>query len=391
MRFRLEATSGSARAGVLFTPHGAVSTPAFLPAATYGNVKTLTSVEVEEIGVRMLLANAYHLYLRPGIDAVASQGGLHTFMHWQRPILTDSGGFQAFSLGSLRQVQDDGIWFQSHIDGSRHFFSPEEAIVYQESLGADVIMCLDHCIAYGEPEEDVGRAMERTHRWAERCKSVHSSEKQALFGIVQGGVFPGLREESARFITSLSFNGYAIGGLAVGESKKAMYQIVSHTEAHLPKDQPRYLMGVGAPDDLVGCVALGIDLFDCALPTRVARNGALFTRQGRIDITNARNRGQDRPVEEGCDCPLCRSFPASYLHHLFKVGETLGLRLATLHNLRFVTRLMEEMRQAILQDTFLTFRERFASEYIPTNEATRLTQKEKWMDARGARGQAVEG
>ena len=306
-------------------------------------------------------------------------------MHWQRPILTDSGGFQAFSLGSLRTVKDDGIWFQSHVDGSKHFFSPEKAIAYQEALGADVVMCLDQCIAYGETQESVKYAMERTHRWAQRCLNVHSKSNQALFGIVQGGVSRQLRKESAGYITSLEFQGYAIGGLAVGESKSDMYQITSDLHSCLPANKPRYLMGVGAPDDLVQCVALGMDFFDCALPTRVARNGALFTRSGRINFTNSRYCHLDQPVEEDCDCFLCQKYPVSYLHHLFKVGETLALRLATLHNLRFIVRLMDEMRSAILRGTFESFKKTFLANYKLTNESARLEQKAKWMDTRGVR------
>jgi queuine tRNA-ribosyltransferase len=381
--FKLEATSDGARAGILQTPHGAVLTPAFLPVATQATVKTLTPHEVESLGASIVLANTYHLYLRPGVDVVKSLGGLHKFMRWPRPILTDSGGFQAFSLGTLRKVDDGGIWFQSHIDGSRHFFSPELAVQLQQRLGADIIMCLDQCIAYGESDAHVRQAVERTHRWAIRCRETHKNDQQALFAIVQGGVFKQLRQESARFITSLEFSGYAIGGLAVGESKAAMYDIVSFTEDLLPQDKPRYLMGVGAPDDLVECVARGMDLFDCALPTRVARNGALYTPEGRVDINNLAYKTLDAPLEPTCDCYTCHNYSAAYLQHLFKSRELLGPRLATIHNLRYFLRLTEDMRKAIIADTFQKFRKDFLSRFKPTNEDVRLTQKERWMLSKG--------
>ncbi len=372
-----------ARAGLLQTPHGAVPTPAFMPVATQASVKTLTPQDVGDVGATIVLSNTYHLYLRPGVETVHRLGGLHSFMGWDGPILTDSGGFQAFSLGTLRRVSDEGVLFRSHIDGSEHFFTPQASIRYQELLGADIIMCLDQCIAYGESEEEVRRAMERTHRWALACRQAHQRPDQALFGIVQGGVFPHLRQESARYLASLDFPGYAVGGLAVGESKATMYQVLDWTEPLLPGDKPRYLMGVGAPDDLVECVARGMDLFDSALPTRVARNGALFTPGGRADITKAQYREQQSPVQEGCDCYTCGHFSAAYLHHLFRARELLGLRLASIHNLRFVLRLMEEMRRAILEGTFPAFREQFLARYQPTDEERRLAQKARWMEERG--------
>ena len=390
LKFHVISTCASARAGVLTTPHGEVSTPAFMPVATQGSVKALTPEEVVEVGAGIILSNAYHLYLRPGVDVVRELGGLHNFTNWKGPILTDSGGFQAFSLGSLRKISDEGILFRSHIDGSEHLFTPESATLCQETLGADIIMCFDQCIAYGESREAVRRAMERTHRWAVRCKEAHDRAsafgRQAIFGIVQGGVFPELRAESATYITSLDFDGYAVGGLAVGEAKAPMYDVTEQVARFLPEDKPRYLMGVGSPEDLIECVARGMDLFDCALPTRVARNGALFTGTGRVDITNRRFKEASGPLQEGCDCYTCRDFSAAYLHHLFKSRELLGLRLASIHNLRFVLRLMEDMRAAIMDGTFQSFRDSFLNTYRPTNEPARLSQKEAWMETRRIRG-----
>ena len=387
LRFKLDATSGGARAGLITTPHGGVPTPAFMPVATQGSVKALTPEEVEGVGATMVLANAYHLYLRPGLDIVGRLGGLHSFVGWNGPMLTDSGGFQAFSLGSLRKLSDEGILFRSHIDGSEHFFTPESAIGCQRSLGADIIMCLDQCIAHGVSREKVRIALERTHRWAERCKEAlvagGGCDNQALFGIVQGGVFSDLREESTGHIASLDFDGYAVGGLAVGESKEEMYGVTELVASRLPEDRPRYLMGVGSPEDLVEGVSRGIDMFDCALPTRVARNGALYTPVGRMDITRREFKENTGPVEDGCDCYTCRNFSIAYLHHLFKARELLALRLATIHNLRFVLGLMERMRTAIVAGHFARFREKFLESYRPTNEAARLAQKASWMEARG--------
>ena len=373
------------------TRHGEVPTPAFMPVGTQGSVKALTPQEVKDVGADIILANAYHLYLRPGIDLVMEMGGLHSFTGWKGPILTDSGGFQAFSLGPLKQVSDDGILFRSHIDGSQHLFTPENATRYQEALGADVAMCLDQCVAYGENRESVARAAERTHRWAVRCKEAHagatSESSPALFGIVQGGVFPDLREQSAEYVTSLGFDGYAVGGLAVGESKASMYQITDQVGRLLPEYKPRYMMGVGSSEDLVECVSRGMDLFDCALPTRVARNGALFTNTGRVDIAKQRFAKSSGPIQDGCDCYTCINFSGAYLHHLFKARELLGLRLASIHNLRFVLALMEDMRRAIIDNKFQGFRDSFLSVYSPTNETARLLQKEAWMEARKIRGE----
>ena len=391
LKFHVASTEGLARAGVLVTPRGEVPTPAFMPVATQGSVKALSPGEVEAVGARIILANAYHLYLRPGVDTVSELGGLHSFCGWSGPILTDSGGFQAFSLGPLRKISDDGIQFRSHIDGSEHLFTPESAMKYQSSLGADIAMCLDQCIAYGESRDAVGRAMERTHRWAVRCKdasgSTHPRNEQAIFGIVQGGVFADLRRESAEFIASLGFDGYAVGGLAVGEAKGPMYEMSEQVGRLLPEEKPRYLMGVGSPEDLVECVGRGMDMFDCALPTRVARNGALFTKTGRVDITNRRYKGMADPVEEDCDCYSCGNFSAAYVHHLFKAKELLGLRLASIHNLRFVLRLMQDMRDAITRGGFESFRCDFLAAYRPTDESARLSQKAAWMEARKIRAE----
>jgi queuine tRNA-ribosyltransferase len=385
--FRLDHTDGLARAGELITSHGNVSTPAFMTVATQATVKSLLPEEVASLGAEIVLSNAYHLYLRPGIDAVARLGGLHRFMGWSKPILTDSGGFQAFSMGALRKIDEDGIRFRSHIDGSEHRFGPELAIANQRGLGADIIMCLDQCIAHGVSKDEVRRAMDRTHRWAQICYDSHEAsgkaDDHALFGIVQGGAFPDLRDESARHITGIPFLGYAIGGLAVGESKAELYQVAGQVAGQLPQDKPRYLMGVGSPEDLVECVASGVDMFDCVLPTRVARNGALFTRTGRVDITKRRYADQAEPLDEDCDCYGCRNFSAAYLWHLFKAKELLALRLATMHNLRFILRLMKDMREAILENRFGDFQREFWDAYRPTDEAARQAQKDKWLKARG--------
>ena len=385
--FQVSHSQSGARVGKLQTPHGIVDTPAFMPVATQASVKGLSPEEVRELGASIVLSNAYHLYLRPGVETVQRLGGLQQFMSWHGPVLTDSGGFQAFSMGALRRVDDHGIRFRSHLDGSEHYLTPELATLNQQLLGADIIMCLDQCISYGAEREEVHRAMERTHRWAESCYQSHvaypGSERQALFGIVQGGTFEDLREESARRISSIPFQGYAIGGLAVGESKAQMYKTTGMVSALLPCVKPRYLMGVGSPEDLVECVAQGVDLFDCVLPTRLGRNGAWWTRRGRLDITNRRYMEQTLPLEEDCDCYACRHFSAGYIWHLFKAKELLGARLASIHNLRFIMRLMADMRQAITDGRFDQFRREFNSNYKPTDEAARQAQKEKWIKARG--------
>jgi len=380
--FRLLKTCARARVGELVTRHGVVATPVFLPVGSQGAIKTLTPEEVREIGFGMVLANAYHLYLRPGIEVVARMGGLHKFMGWDGAILTDSGGYQLFSLASLSRASDEGVLFRSHIDGSEHFLTPEQVVQYQETLGADIIMVLDECSAYGDSFERVREAMLRTHRWAERCKRAHQRGDQALYGIVQGGVFPELRRQSVEYLTALDFAGYAIGGLSVGEPKAQTLALVEEVAALLPQDKPRYLMGVGSPEDIVEGVARGIDIFDSALPTRVARNGALFTWQGRRNIRNTAFSQMDQPLVPDCGCYTCRTFSAAYLQHLFKSEELLALRLATIHNLSFIHTLMEKIRSAILSGTFSAFREDFWASYQPTDEGARISQKQKWLKER---------
>ena len=316
-------------------------------------------------------------------------GGLHKFMGWGGPILTDSGGFQAFSMGPLRKVTNDGIRFRSHIDGTEHHFTPQLATANQEGLGADIAMCFDQCIAYGASEKPVRQAMEPPPRWAQECVDTHQASPtgeaacQALFGIVQGGVFPELRDESSRVISDIPFHGYAVGGLAVGENKEQMYRFTGQVANLLPTDKPRYLMGVGSPEDLVEGVARGIDMFDCALPTRVARNGSLFTPEGRVDIAKSRYAEQQGPLDETCDCYTCRNYSAGYLRHLFRAKELLGLRLASIHNLRFVLSLMERIRASILEDRFDVFRRDFLAVYQPADETARQKQKEQWLRTRG--------
>jgi len=386
--FQLHHTDGAARAGELQTPHGKALTPFFMPVATQATVKGLTAEEVRDVGAQVVLSNAYHLYLRPGVETVVKLGGLHKFMGWDGPILTDSGGFQAFSMGPLRKVSDVGIRFRSHIDGSEHNFTPELATANQEGLAPDIAMCFDQCIAYGASEKQVRQAMERTHRWAQSCFDAHqlsatgAASGQVLFGIVQGGTFPEMRDESARAISAIPFHGYAVGGLAVGENKEDMYRFTGQVTDVLPEDKPRYLMGVGSPEDLVEGVARGIDMFDCALPTRVARNGSLFTPEGRVDITKARYAEQQGPLDETCDCYTCRDYSAAYLRHLFRAKELLGLRLASIHNLRFVLALMERIRASILEKRFDAFRRDFLDRYQPANEAARQAQKEQWLQTR---------
>jgi len=358
-----------------------VPTPAFLPVASQGTVKALIPEELEDIGITIILGNAYHLYLRPGIDIVEKLGGLHKYMCWDGPILTDSGGYQVFSLARLCRVTDDGVTFRSHIDGSEHHLTPERVTEFQQKLGADIIMALDECPAVNADMVKVREAADRTYRWAERCWKHHQSPDQLLFGIIQGGVFPELRQQSAAAITSLDFPGYAIGGLSLGEAKEQTWSMVDETMPFLPQDKPRYLMGVGSPEDIIEGVSHGIDLFDSALPTRVARNGAIFTMQGRQNIRKASYKGREQPVDADCDCYTCRTFSAAYLHHLFKCEELLAYRLATIHNLRFIVRLMQKIENAIQQGTFTIFKKDFLSQYKVTDEEIRLAQKQKWLNS----------
>ena len=382
--FSLEKTSpqSQARAGELTTPHGKVPTPVFLPVGSQGAVKTLTPDEVKELGYKMLLANTYHLYLRPGIDVIERAGGLHNFMGWERAILTDSGGYQVFSLSPLRKVSNDGVTFRSHIDGSQHHLTPELAIEYQDRLGADIIMVLDECPAHDDSPAKVKKATERTHKWAERCLKAQKRPDQALYAIVQGGMSAELRRESANYLSSLDFPGYAIGGLSVGEPKEVTLAMIEETVVCLPENKPRYLMGVGSPEDIVEAVARGVDIFDSALPTRVARNGALFSWEGRLNITNAVYKEMEPPIVADCKCYTCRNFSAAYLHHLFSCGELLAYRLATIHNLSFIAELVAKIRGAITDGTFLSFKDEFLAGYQPADEPTRLAQKQKWLKRR---------
>ncbi|MBE0416058.1 MAG: tRNA guanosine(34) transglycosylase Tgt [Dehalococcoidia bacterium] len=374
-----------ARSGVLTTPHGVVPTPVFVPVGTQATVKSLTPQELVSLGATIILGNTYHLYLRPGIEVIEKLGGLHRFMGWHGPLITDSGGYQVFSLAHLSRVSDAGVLFRSHIDGSEHFLTPELCVQFQQILGADIIMAFDECPPYTDDLNAVKEAMERTNRWAQRCQSSKQRSDQALYGIVQGGVFMELRRQSANSLTSLGFEGYALGGLSLGEPKEVTNAVVEETVGFLPEDKPRYLMGVGSPEDLFEGVSRGIDIFDSVLPTRIARNGGLFTHCGRKIIRNTRFRDWDGPIDEGCDCYTCRNFSAAYLHHLFKCEELLSYRLATIHNLRFVMRLMEEMRRHILDGSFPSFKDSFLEGYEPTDEETRFAQRQEWRKWRGTK------
>jgi len=383
--FRLVRTccDSNARAGNLETLHGIVPTPVFLPVGTQAAVKAITPDDLKEIGVQMLLSNAYHVYLRPGMDVIEKMGGLHRFMGWDGAMLTDSGGYQVCSLARLRRISEEGVLFRSHVDGSEHFITPEKAIRIQEIIGADVIMVLDECPSCSDEFSRVKEAVERTCRWAERSKEAHTRSDQALFAIIQGGVFSALRRKSAEKLVAQDFSGYALGGLSIGEPKDLMHSMIGETVTLLPGNKPRYLMGVGSPEDVVEAVSMGIDLFDSALPTRVARNGALFTWQGRCNIRNAAFRQKEGPVDLACGCFTCRNFSAAYLHHLFKCRELSGYRLASIHNLYFMNNLMTVMREAILNDSFPSFRDNFLSCYRPPDEGVRLAQKRKGLSAWG--------
>ncbi|MBI4732465.1 MAG: tRNA guanosine(34) transglycosylase Tgt [Chloroflexi bacterium] len=349
--FTLTARAGRARAGVFHTPHGDLATPVFAPVGTQATVKTLTPAQLTELGASLVLANTYHLYLRPGDELVHDLGGLHEFMQWPGPTLTDSGGFQVFSLAQTRKIDDDGVTFKSHIDGSTHRFTPEKSIQIQENLGADIIMAFDEC---SDPNDHAYSkiAMERTHRWAERSLAAHTRSDQALFGIVQGGVSPDLRTASAKFISSLPFPGIAIGGLSVGETKAEMHAALDLVTPLLPEDKPRYLMGVGTPEDLIEGVRRGIDIFDCVLPTRLARHNAAFAPEGRLNLMNAAFARDQRPIDETCDCYTCKTFTRAYLRHLIVAKELLAGTLLSIHNLRALIRLMETMRAAIQDGSF---------------------------------------
>jgi queuine tRNA-ribosyltransferase len=351
-----------------------------MPVGSQATVKALTPRQLTEIGIQMILANTYHLYLRPGVDIVAQIGGLHHFMDWNGVILTDSGGFQIFSLARLCKIDDTGVKFRSHIDGSEHFITPEMDIQLQESLGADIIMTLDICPSFQDKPEKIKEAMDKTHLWAARCRKVHQRPDQALFGIVQGGFNPQWRRESARIISSLDFPGYAIGGLSLGEAKELTQNIIDITAPLLPENKPRYLMGVGSPEDILYSVAQGIDMFDSVLPTRVARNGGLFTAKGRLNIRNSAWKEALGPVDPACTCYTCQHFSAAYLHHLFRSQELLGYTLATIHNLTFLHQFMVQVRKAISAGCFKTFQKEFLANYQITDEITRVAQKQKWLN-----------
>ncbi len=355
MKFTLHKTDGLARRGNLQLAHGTVETPAFMPVGTYGTVKAMSPLELREIGAQIVLGNTFHLWLRPGLEVIEAHGGLHRFMGWDGPILTDSGGFQVFSLGALRKITEEGVKFQSPVNGDKCFLSPEESMRIQKVLNSDIVMIFDECTPYPADERQAGDSMRLSLRWAERSRQAHEGNTNALFGIVQGGMHEHLRDESLNELERIGFDGYAIGGLSVGEPKEDMLRILQHTAPQLPQNKPRYLMGVGTPEDLVDAVSQGIDMFDCVMPTRNARNGMMFTRYGDIKIKNAQYRMDMRPLDEQCACYTCRNFTRAYLHHLHRIGEILGARLNTIHNLHYYQELMGEIRAAIAAGRFDAF------------------------------------
>ncbi|WP_054695908.1 tRNA guanosine(34) transglycosylase Tgt [Syntrophomonas palmitatica] len=352
-----------ARLGRIETAHGVINTPVFMPVGTQATVKTLAPEELYEMGVEIILSNTYHLYLRPGDDLVEEAGGLHRFMNWKRNILTDSGGFQVFSLSKLRKISDEGVYFNSHIDGSTHFLTPERVMEIEQHLGADIAMCFDECAPYPCTFAEAEKAVARTTMWAKRCKAVHSREDQVLFGIIQGSVYPELRHRSACELLELDFPGYAIGGVSVGEPKQEMYEVLAQTSPLLPEEKPRYLMGVGEPEDLIEGVRQGIDMFDCVVPTRLARHGTAYTRNGKITVRNAVFARDFTPLDPDCDCAVCRSYSRAYIRHLIKAEEILALRLLSYHNVYFLVKLMENIRDAVRQGEFLRFSHNFFGHY----------------------------
>lgn len=353
-----------ARLGRLHTPHGTIETPAFMPVGTQATVKTMSPEELKHMDAQIILSNTYHLFLRPGHDLVKRAGGLHKFMNWDRPILTDSGGFQVFSLSEIRKITEEGVHFRSHLNGDKLFISPEKAMEIQNALGSDIMMAFDECPPYPADYKYVKDSLERTTRWAERCLQSHANpEKQALFGIVQGGMYEDLRKMSAEHLTSMDFPGYAIGGLSVGEPKHMMYEMLDCTVPLLPGNKPRYLMGVGSPDALIEGSIRGIDMFDCVLPTRIARNGTVMTSNGRLVVRNAQFAEDFGPLDPECSCYTCSNYSRAYIRHLIKADETFGIRLTTYHNLHFLLQLMREVRQAIMEDRLLDFKERFFTKY----------------------------
>ncbi|TAK90353.1 MAG: tRNA guanosine(34) transglycosylase Tgt [Burkholderiaceae bacterium] len=364
MKFELLKTDGAARRGQLTLNHGVVQTPIFMPVGTYGTVKAMAPNELTEMGAQIVLGNTFHLWLRPGLEVVGAHGGLHRFMGWEQPILTDSGGFQVFSLGDLRKITEEGVRFQSPVNGDKMFLTPEESMRIQTVLNSDIVMIFDECTPYPADEQKAADSMRLSLRWAKRSRDEFDAQKNpnALFGIVQGGMHETLRDESLAGLQEIGFDGYAIGGLSVGEPKEDMRRILAHTAPRLPQDKPRYLMGVGTPEDLVASVAAGIDMFDCVMPTRNARNGWLFTRFGDLRIRNAKYKMDLRPLDETCACYTCRNFTRAYLYHLDKVNEILGARLNSIHNLHYYQQIMREMREAIAAEKFAAFQQQFAGE-----------------------------
>ena len=373
VRYSLEKTSGKARAGVITTPHGEIHTPVFMPVGTQATVKTMTPEEVKAIGAEIILGNTYHLYLRPSDELVAKFGGLHKFMNWDKPILTDSGGFQVFSLGALRKIKEEGVYFSSHIDGSKHFISPEKSISIQNNLGSDIMMVFDECPSGLSDRKYIIDSIERTTRWAKRCIEANKNpDKQGLFAIVQGGIYEDLRDQSLNELSVMDegFSGYAIGGLAVGEPREDMYRILDYITPKLPENKPRYLMGVGEPLDMLEAVANGVDMMDCVQPSRIGRHGTVFTKYGRLVIKNAKYAEDPRPLDEDCDCYACKNYTRGYIRHLFKADEILGQRLATYHNLHFLIKMMNGARKAILEDKFAEYKEEFEADYNMGNKST---------------------
>ena len=358
-----------ARRGIVHTPHGDIQTPVFMPVGTQATVKSMTPEELKEIGAQIILSNTYHLYLRPGHELVKEAGGLHKFMNWDKPILTDCGGFQVFSLSDLRTISEDGVEFRSHLDGSKHFFSPEKVMEIEEALGADIIMSFDECVKYPETHEYTKNSMERTTRWARRCKEAHkNTDRQALFGIIQGGFYEDLREKSAKDLIELDFPGYAIGGISVGEPKEEFLKMLYFTTPLMPENKPRYLMGVGTPDYLIEAAIAGIDMCDCVLPTRIARNGTAMTWNGKVVVRNATYERDWGPVDPKCDCYACRNYTRAYIRHLIKANEILGVRLLSIHNIYFLTKLMERVRIEIEHDNLENFKNEFYAKYYGTKE-----------------------
>ena len=377
MKFELLTTDKSARRGRMAFERGTVQTPAFMPVGTYGTVKAMTPEELRDIGAEIILGNTFHLMLRPGVEVIRRHGGLHRFMHWEGPILTDSGGFQVWSLGAIRKVTEEGVQFQSPVDGSPVFLGPEDAIAVQQDLGADIIMVFDECTPYPATEAEARASMELSLRWAKRCREAHGEAPGALFGIVQGGMYPRLRDESLEGLIRIGFDGYAIGGLSVGESKDEMFRMIAHVAPRLPADRPRYLMGVGTPEDLVDAVRGGIDMFDCVLPTRNARNGWLYTASGDLKIRNSRYAGDVGPIDKTCGCYTCRHYSRAYIRHLQQANEILGARLATLHNLYYYQTVMRDLRTAIEQKGLDDFVEKFyrmRRQGIPVGDDDKATE-----------------